>query len=465
MGSDSYGSGKLVNALIKLATDDQQIAADITKRILLGESLEDIWFDKWKDIDYLEVFLDKFNVDVNIKDGDDDTALIWVSICGNSDIVKWLLEHGADVDIQNKDGNTTLHYASSHTNYDIVKLLLEHGADPNIKNKDGNTALDRAKTREMKELLKQHGAKTREELKKTSTVQDDQKIVAGITKRILLGESLEDIWFDWCDNIDYMRVLLEKFHVDPNIRSKYDYTQLMWASSNNRLDVVQCLLEHEADPNTQTKYGETALQYAHTKEMKELLKQYGAKPREELRKTSAIQDDQKIVADITKRILLGESLEEIWFKSYKNLDYIRILLDKFNIDVNIQNKGGKTALYWASYHNNLDIVRLLLEHGADVNIQNKDGNTALHLASYANNLDFVRLLLEHGADVNIKDKYGQTALFWASVNNNLDFVKLLLEHGADPNIKDVNGDTILDTCQNLEIRELLKQCGGTSIHF
>jgi len=35
--------------LIKLATDDQKIVADITKRILTGESLEDIWVNKYKD--------------------------------------------------------------------------------------------------------------------------------------------------------------------------------------------------------------------------------------------------------------------------------------------------------------------------------------------------------------------------------------------------------------------------------
>ena len=38
------------------------------------------------------------------------------------------------------------------------KALLENGADPNAKYGDGKTPLDLAKTDEIRDLLKQHGA-------------------------------------------------------------------------------------------------------------------------------------------------------------------------------------------------------------------------------------------------------------------------------------------------------------------
>ena len=104
--------------------------------------------------------------------------------------------------------------------------------------------------------------------------------------------------------------------------------------------------------------------------------------------------DQKIVADITKRILLGESLEDIWFDKIADIDYLEVLLDKFNIDVNIQNVYGNSALYWASYANNLDFVKLLLEHGADPNIKDVNGDTAL---IWAHGKKMKALLKQYGA--------------------------------------------------------------------
>ena len=44
--------------LIKLATNDQTIVARITKRILLGESLEQIWLDHLTSKNYLRVLLE-----------------------------------------------------------------------------------------------------------------------------------------------------------------------------------------------------------------------------------------------------------------------------------------------------------------------------------------------------------------------------------------------------------------------
>ena len=50
------------------------------------------------------------------------------------------------------------HRAVEWDKLDIVKVLIEWGADVNAKGKDGNSPLDCAKSKEMKDLLKQHGA-------------------------------------------------------------------------------------------------------------------------------------------------------------------------------------------------------------------------------------------------------------------------------------------------------------------
>jgi ankyrin repeat protein len=42
---------------------------------------------------------------------------------------------------------------------EIVKLLLEAGANPNLKDDDGETAMMKTDSEEIKNLLKQYGAK------------------------------------------------------------------------------------------------------------------------------------------------------------------------------------------------------------------------------------------------------------------------------------------------------------------
>lgn len=76
-------------------------------------------------------------------------------------IIKLLIGKGADVNIQNKDEHTQtlLMSACDDDNLDLVKLLLEAGANPNLKDEDGETAMMKTTSEEIKNLLKQFGAK------------------------------------------------------------------------------------------------------------------------------------------------------------------------------------------------------------------------------------------------------------------------------------------------------------------
>ena len=52
-----------------------------------------------------------------------------------------MLDGGADIDQKDSDGNTALIFAILNTHYDVAKLLIDRGADLNIVNKDGRGAL------------------------------------------------------------------------------------------------------------------------------------------------------------------------------------------------------------------------------------------------------------------------------------------------------------------------------------
>ncbi len=103
------------------------------------------------------------NVDVNGKtSGIDATALYFVSMDSNADILNVLLKAGASINIQQYTGLTALHIAAANGHTQTVKSLLDHGADPNVLDNNGKTSLFMALRNgnaEIVELLKAHNAK------------------------------------------------------------------------------------------------------------------------------------------------------------------------------------------------------------------------------------------------------------------------------------------------------------------
>ena len=66
--------------------------------------------------------------DVNAKDGDGKTALLWAARNGNEKAVTLLLKAGADANAMDCYGNTALVWAVRHGNEKAVELLKQHGA-------------------------------------------------------------------------------------------------------------------------------------------------------------------------------------------------------------------------------------------------------------------------------------------------------------------------------------------------
>ena len=98
---------------------------------------------------------------VNAKDKDGWTSLIWASTNRYNEAAEILIDYGADVNAEDKNGNTSLMRAVTNGYYDTAELLLKHGANPNIANKYGDTALMNAAlsgNTEIAELLLKNGA-------------------------------------------------------------------------------------------------------------------------------------------------------------------------------------------------------------------------------------------------------------------------------------------------------------------
>ncbi|KAH6967166.1 hypothetical protein EDB82DRAFT_542181 [Fusarium venenatum] len=107
--------------------------------------------------------------------------------------------------------------------------------------------------------------------------------------------------------------------------------------------------------------------------------------------------------------------------------------------------GGITALMAASEKGYQDNVRILLQQ-EDIQVDMKDskGQTALMKAVGSKSKPIVELLISHDANIDIPDRKGMTALMHAICDELDEIVELLLQNGARPHVKDTRGLTAFD---------------------
>lgn len=94
------------------------------------------------------------SVEVDVRDEDENTALLEASKVGDFEIVKHLKEAGADINIRNKEGETPLIVSSRQGNCELVEYLLNQGANIIDSTIQGRKALMEAAENGNLEVLK-----------------------------------------------------------------------------------------------------------------------------------------------------------------------------------------------------------------------------------------------------------------------------------------------------------------------
>ncbi|XP_065573166.1 DNA-binding protein RFXANK-like isoform X2 [Artemia franciscana] len=100
-------------------------------------------------------------IDLNEKDVNGLTPLMWAAAHGQAPTLSLLLAKGADPNIKSDTGETALHYGASSGHHEVVRLLLQTKIDVDPVDEAGNTPLYFAAignyTHTVQELLS-HGA-------------------------------------------------------------------------------------------------------------------------------------------------------------------------------------------------------------------------------------------------------------------------------------------------------------------
>ena len=129
-----------------------------------------------------------------------------------------------------------------------------------------------------------------------------------------------------------------------------------------------------------------------------------------------------------------------WFEVSK------ILIEKYNCDLNCRSAGGSIPLRQACLSGNLDLVTYLtLDKGCDPNDRNNNGRAPLHAAAFRGHLDVTKFLIEHcKVDSACKDIHGWTPLHFACDRGHLKLTKYLIEEQTcDPACKKLDNQTPL----------------------
>ncbi|XP_076638415.1 ankyrin repeat-rich membrane spanning isoform X1 [Colletes latitarsis] len=323
--------------------------------------------------------------DVNAEDGDNWTALLCAAKEGHTDVCLELLEHGAELEHRDMGGWTALMWATYKGRSPTVTMLLARGADVNAHGNFHISSLLWAAGRGYPDIVKDiiaHGAKV--------NVGDKYGTTALV-------------WASRKGNVEIVDTLL-KAGANVDTAGMYSWTALLVATLGNHVDVVLLLLEHKPNVNALDKDGCTAL-----------------------------------------AIACREGHHEI----------ANALLNA-GAYVNIQDRAGDTNLIHAVKGGHRGVVESLLKKYADVDIAGKDKKTATYIAVEKGNISILKLLLNANPDLEIATKDGDTPLLRAVRSRNAEIVQLLLDKKAKVSATDKKGDTVLHVAMRARSKAIVE---------
>lgn len=251
-------------------------------------------------------------------------------------------------------------------------------------------------------------------------------------------------------------------------------TALIIASEKNHFEVVKYLIEKGVDIQKRVD-GKTAFDYAKKADSYAMLTEakFGNIRRalSSAEKLTALSEccthlefnrAQKLIEDKIPSIrqsatdAQGNGLSLIILKSRFKIDQKKSLLELVvaKDQINRQDMHQMTSLMLAAQQSSILLDLLLRYPNINLNLKDEIGNSALHYAALNNSIQSVQKLLLKQADPNLQNMEGKTPIFFT---NSRQIATLLVANGADPLIKDRMQKTACDYA-NLNRKEDLKNC-------
>ena len=331
-------SPAIFDFLLQKGADLYAVTRTLHKNVLIKQA------ENRNALPIIRTLVEDHGFDLNSKDGNGATALLYAVKAGNPEVVKYLIENGADVQVIDKDGRNALFWGRSpeivrylircgvpvshrdnkgrnvlfHTNNTCLRILLKAGADATVVADDGSTVLMRSDfeltVKDLK-LLIRHGA-------------DPCKSPGGVAGLVIWWMEHGHPWI--CEAI--LLYLIKQYSLDPNLRDSHGRSPIFYCGEHTR----NALIKLGTSLHITDHHGNTPLLYWYQ---------------------------------------IGDPASKRFLK-----------------DLNHRNADGKNVLHYAVANKGFSVIKTLLIHGADWNIKDNSGRTALDYARELKRFDICELM-------------------------------------------------------------------------
>nr|KAI8744108.1 putative ankyrin repeat protein [Biomphalaria glabrata] len=375
-------------------------------------------------------------------DGDGNPVLFSAVKINNEDIVAMLIDHGADVRALGYRARTALvvsllshepksfpfeNVTEEGPLFKIIRLLVESGADVNTRSEDNETPILLAAYLNQLAVVKYllgKGADANDEGLCQSLISSFKKTEKSKEREVkqFSNNSMQTPPSLHSYSTSYMPTILEQkiIYLSP----KRNHTPLQVALIMEHEEMVYFLLETGADIYVRDSQGNEALHYA---------------------------------ASCANKKILGYFVNKFHADDAGHCKSIKKMKLNFNLDT--RNQRNETALFIAAKCNRQSNVKILIKAGSDLNAKSCSGQTPLALALFCGFDEIALLLMQHGSDLNNINKHCNNA-FQLSVQHRclLSFHWLM---AAGINIFERNhvGGTVLHYSTTVEIAKPLLAAG------
>lgn len=344
----------------------------------------------------------------------------------------YLIEHDADLpkhlNQPNEQGEVPLYLALRTKHENICKTLLSHGCNVDAKHGTaGHTLLHAAildKDAFAAEFLIRNGASVNapapgEVSALHLTAKANLPVVARLLIEYKANVNKQDAEGNTpihtailSEHAEMVALFISNEHVDVNCRNAKGHTALWLALGLADQSFARTLVSRGCDMNLVSPTGDTMLHYAITR---------------------ANDKAALFLIDNNCNVALANNTgtTPLHLAASKGLASVVAQLLARGAGVNVRDKEGKTPLMFAIAGKYVDIVTKLLQAPEiDVNVKDYGGKSALGLALEAGLLDLAERLVAAKADTEAADPSGLTLLHLAIMRSDAAAAIFLLEHDA-----------------------------------
>ncbi|KAG4100461.1 ankyrin [Neocallimastix lanati (nom. inval.)] len=430
--------------------------------------------------------LKKYNLDINRKDNDNNTPLIYAINANNKDMVSYFLNHQANIQAVNEKINIidsliinkrikNYYFSSSieKTKYNILEMLLNYGLDVNSTDIEGKLLIDYAIEKNNKKVLKLllnynsniNYLNNDISLIKNLFVKNERNdfLESNCEEKLELVNILIEYGLDIerSDN-DHKCPLIYAFEDENDIAFQYLlekeldirtfistlYNRLselsLLLNSNNNNNILDLLIKNGFDTNRKDQYGKNLLNY-----------QFENMPIDEIFTIHLLEigTDFNLRMEQNKKSFLVYLNSLYFYHSYFS-DLIanaqENIIDYFNNNISI----FKSIFKYEYTFKIVNVLIILIQNGLNIDARDKEGNTLLVYAIQEKNEDIVYYLLKYHSSLELLNtkieilkpliKIKNTFLFnEINLIKNIQILKMLIQQGIDINSKDKEGKTLL----------------------